>query len=131
MNSNTSNISQKAKNPSAHVTTSNQSCINCKNKHFIFQCESFRKLLIEKHFEIIKNAYLCINCLRSGGHLAKTCTSSFCHKCKKAHNTLLHFESSKVDGAKNDNQSIVPSGKPVNVSSLNFSSPSDSMHSNQ
>ncbi|XP_067205332.1 uncharacterized protein [Linepithema humile] len=88
MNSDASNDSQKAKNPSAHVTMSNQSCVHCKNKHFIFQCESFRKLPVEKRFEIIKKSHLCINCLRIGGHQAKNCSSSSCRKCGKAHNSI-------------------------------------------
>jgi len=90
------NSSQKAKLHSVHVATPNQSCIHCKNKHFIFQCESFRKLPVEKHVEIIRNAHLCINCLRSGNHQAKNCTASLCRKCGKPHNTLLHFGSPKM-----------------------------------
>ncbi|XP_011878981.1 PREDICTED: uncharacterized protein LOC105568157 [Vollenhovia emeryi] len=105
--------SQKAKNPSAHVTTSNLSCIHCKSKHFIFQCESFRKLPGEKRFEIAKNAHFCINCLRSGGHQAKNCTASTCRKCGKPHNTLLHFETSKDEGVK--------TGMPSNTSNSSCS----------
>lgn len=56
-----SNSSHKAKNPSTHVSTSNQSCIYCKNKHFIFQCEAFRKLPVERRFEIVKNAHLYVS----------------------------------------------------------------------
>lgn len=121
-NSSASNNSQKAKNPSAHVTTSDESCIHCKNKHFIFQCEAFRKLPVEKRFKIIKHAHLCINCLKSRDHQTKNCTSSFCRKCGKAHNTLLHFES-KVDESRNSNQSIGRSSKPGSASSSDSPSP--------
>lgn len=122
-NSDVSNNSQKAKNPSAHVTTSNQSCIHCKNKHFVFQCDSFRKLPVERRFEIVKNAHLCINCLRSQNHQAKNCTAGLCRTCGKAHNTLLHFESSKVEGSKGNAQSSSSSPKPSMASSSDTPSP--------
>ncbi|XP_018406238.1 PREDICTED: uncharacterized protein LOC108782451, partial [Cyphomyrmex costatus] len=112
------NTSQKAKH-GAHVATANQSCIHCKSKHFIYQCESFRKLPVEKRFEIVKNAHLCINCLRSGTHQAKNCSSGLCRKCGKAHNTLLHFDS-KFDTTKGD-QSVTSSTKDTNESSSNSS----------
>jgi len=77
----------------------------------------------EKRFEIIKNAHLCVNCLRSNNHQAKNCTSSSCRKCGKAHNTLLHFESSRSDNAKGDNQAAVTTSNPINASPANISSP--------
>jgi len=123
MNPDLSNNSQKAKLHSVHVATPNQSCIHCKNKHFIFQCESFRKLPVEKRIEIIRNAHLCINCLRSGNHQAKNCTASLCRKCGKPHNTLLHFGSSKTDGSMNDNQSAIPPSESIQASSSNSSAP--------
>lgn len=124
-----SNSSQKAKNPSTqlrqinHVITSNQSCIHCKNKHFIFQCELFCKLPIEKRFEIVKNTHLCINCLRSSTHQARNCASSSCRKCGKAYNTLLHFESTKIDNTKIDSQPVVPSSNSTNTPPTNALSP--------
>jgi len=72
------NNSQKARNPSSHLSTSNQICVHCKD-NLVFQCDLFRKLPVEKRFEIVKNSYLGINCLK--GHQAKDCTSTFCRKC--------------------------------------------------
>jgi len=122
-NPDVSNSSQKAKLHSAHIATSNQSCIHCKNKHFIFQCESFRKLPVEKRVEIIRNAHLCINCLRSRNHQAKNCTASLCRKCGKPHNTLLHFGSPKTNGSNDDNQPAIPSSEPIRASSSETSPP--------
>ncbi|KYQ56128.1 hypothetical protein ALC60_04951 [Trachymyrmex zeteki] len=103
-----SNSSQKAKNPSSHVSTSNQVCVHCKNNHFIFQCDSFRELPVEKRFEIVKSSHLCINCLKNKGHQAKNCTSGSCRKCGKAHNTLLHFDSNKSSTSNTENQTSIP-----------------------
>lgn len=89
----------------------------------MFQCESFRKLPVEKRFEIVKNAHLCINCLRSQNHQAKNCTAGLCRTCGKTHNTLLHFESSKGEGSKDITQSSVSSPKPVTTSSAESPSP--------
>ncbi|XP_018397196.1 PREDICTED: uncharacterized protein LOC108775361 [Cyphomyrmex costatus] len=116
------NSSRKAKNPSSHVSTSNQVCVHCKNNHFIFQCEAFRKLPVEKRFEVVKNSHLCINCLKAKGHQAKDCMSSSCRKCGKSHNTLLHFES-KANTTNIENQSSNDSPKTANVSLSESTSP--------
>ncbi|XP_018401738.1 PREDICTED: uncharacterized protein LOC108778911 [Cyphomyrmex costatus] len=116
------NSSREAKNPSSHVSTSNQVCVHCKNNHFIFQCEAFRKLPVEKRFEVVKNSHLCINCLKAKGHQAKDCMSSSCRKCGKSHNTLLHFES-KANTTNIENQSSNDSSKTTNVSLSESTSP--------
>ncbi|XP_039315197.1 uncharacterized protein LOC120359860 [Solenopsis invicta] len=121
VNSDVTNNSQKAKYPIAHVVTNNQSCIHCKGKHLIFQCESFRNLPVERRFEVAKNAHLCINCLKAGSHQAKNCTASSCRKCGKTHNTLLHFEA-KNEIAKKDQQQTASLSK-ANESSSDSPSP--------
>lgn len=52
-NPNTSNHTNKAKNASSHVATANQVCVHCKGNHFIFQCDSFHKLPVEKRFKVM------------------------------------------------------------------------------
>ncbi|KYN09793.1 hypothetical protein ALC57_18086 [Trachymyrmex cornetzi] len=56
--SDTSNNSSKYKNPTSHVSTAKQVCDHCKSNHFIFQCDSFRKLPVERRFEIVKVSFM-------------------------------------------------------------------------
>ncbi|XP_067216970.1 uncharacterized protein [Linepithema humile] len=83
----------KTKRTVTNAATANLACECCKENHFIYQCDSFKKLPVDKRFKIVKNSRLCINCLKTNKHQAKTCPSSSCRKCQKTHNTLLHFES--------------------------------------
>ncbi|GAB1860475.1 hypothetical protein CAJAP_01554 [Camponotus japonicus] len=85
--------SHKSKRTVANATTANLACECCKENHFLYQCESFKKLPVDKRFKIVKGSHLCINCLRTSKHQAKNCPSSSYRKCQGTHNTLLHFES--------------------------------------
>ncbi|CAG9136375.1 unnamed protein product [Plutella xylostella] len=66
-------------------------CPMCSDAHFLFTCESFRKLDIEARIKKASESNVCMNCLRPG-HSAKSCTLSHCKYCKYRHNTLLHRE---------------------------------------
>ncbi|XP_063394197.1 uncharacterized protein LOC134679240 [Cydia fagiglandana] len=64
-------------------------CPYCKQDHFLFNCESFRKLDIDNRIKNVNGYSVCKNCLRPG-HLEKQCVLSHCKYCKLKHNTLLH-----------------------------------------
>lgn len=122
--SNKSSNAQKTKNASSHITTANQACIHCKANHFIFQCDSFRKLPVEKRFKIVKNAHLCLNCLKNKGHQAEECTAGSYKRCAKPHNNLLHFENSKGSLTKNDDlSSTVEASRSSDMTSTDTLSP--------
>lgn len=72
------------------VTTKTQICTYCKKQHLIYNCKDFTSLDINKRYDEAKRLKLCINCLRNN-HTTDQCRSIPCHKCKKHHNTLLHF----------------------------------------
>lgn len=97
----TQNKAQNVRTATSHTAASNVACIHCKENHFIFQCESFRGLPVERRFKIIKGAHLCINCLKAKKHQAKDCPAGSCRKCGKTHNTLLHSDSPKNNDQSN------------------------------
>lgn len=66
-------------------------CPACETKqHPLFACEKFKQLPVPSRIEIVKNAKLCFNCMRS--HRGKPCGFSTCTICKRRHNSLLHLE---------------------------------------
>ena len=77
---------------SSHVATTNIACPVCKSNHYAYQCESFKKFPLGKRFQIINNANLCKNCLRSNEHQAKDCPGTLCRTCSGKHHTLLHMQ---------------------------------------
>ncbi|XP_011162883.1 uncharacterized protein LOC105197970 [Solenopsis invicta] len=85
---------------SVHLTTTNICCFYYKEKHYIFQCPSFLKLLSKDRNKKARAKRLCINCLRSTTHQAKECRSSTCQTCSKRHNTLLHMQDKEVKAQK-------------------------------
>jgi hypothetical protein len=52
-------------------------CVKCKEKHFLYQCPTFRQLNEKDRFEEAKRLKLCTNCLQPG-HDAKNCNSGTC-----------------------------------------------------
>ncbi|XP_012060384.1 PREDICTED: uncharacterized protein LOC105623606 [Atta cephalotes] len=73
------------------------------------------KQVVEEKFKVVKNAHLCINCLRSTAHQAKLCNSGTCRKCSKKHNTLLHTSNSNIS------ESISNSKKEQSISNSKIS----------
>lgn len=99
----TSNGSQKSfakskGNVSVNIATSDLVCPQCKGNHYLYHCDTFGKLPIEKRLQTVRKAHLCSNCLRSSSHQAKACNSSSCRKCDKKHNTLLHLSDTTNQG---------------------------------
>jgi hypothetical protein len=83
----------------AHVVAQDN-CVKCTEKHFLYQCPTFRQLNENERFEEAKRLKLCINCLQPG-HDAKNCNSRTCKTCNKKHHTLLHFTKRETNQASN------------------------------
>ena len=76
-------------------TTKGKGCIICKNgKHQTFECTNM-KIPEKTRFQMIKEAKLCLYCLRTG-HMKKDCRNYkarniTCSKCNsKSHHSLMH-----------------------------------------
>ncbi|KAJ8956010.1 hypothetical protein NQ318_006286 [Aromia moschata] len=76
----------------SHASTSNPVCPFCKNSHYIYHCKDFQALPVKSRLDEIKKLKLCLNCFL----VAK--------KCKKRHNTLLHFENCNKTSVNNSIQ---------------------------
>lgn len=91
---NPSEIPQKRKRSSsnrAFLSNTSHNCIACKTKrHPLYLCDKFKQLSVPKRIEMVRNAKICYNCLRS--HRDRPCKFSNCTICQKRHNTLLHLE---------------------------------------
>ncbi|XP_043475512.1 uncharacterized protein LOC122507066 [Leptopilina heterotoma] len=77
----------------ALVTSTSKQCILCSDSHPLFKCTKFLSLTVNERFKTVKDANLCVNCLRN--HKTKDCKFGTCKKCNKRHNTLLHFTRSQ------------------------------------
>ncbi|KAJ8961538.1 hypothetical protein NQ318_014790 [Aromia moschata] len=85
----------------SHASTSNPVCPFCKNSHYIYHCKDFQALPVKSRLDEIKKLKLCLNCFREN-HFAQECKSSGCKKCKRRHNTLLHFENCNKTSVNNN-----------------------------
>jgi len=75
----------------AFIMNTSRVCVMCKtSRHPLYLCDKFKQLSVQKRIDIIKNAKLCYNCLRS--HRGNPCKFSNCAICQKRHNTLLHVD---------------------------------------
>ena len=72
-----------------HVTTRNQQCKCCEEKHRNFKCGKFIGLGVKERAQLIKIKGLCFNCLLLG-HRAENSEGSSCHQCGRKHHALLH-----------------------------------------
>ena len=73
-------------------------CLHCTGKHWLSQCENFKRKPVEERFKLIHSLKLCDNCLTSG-HVARACQKrSFCkiEGCKFKHSTFLHRKVSNI-----------------------------------
>lgn len=71
-------------------STGDKQCPLCKNQHWLYACPSFRKLSSQDRLRESKRLKVCLNCLRS--HADRECTFGGCQRCKRRHNTMLHFD---------------------------------------
>lgn len=63
----------------------------CKQNHFVFKCDLFKKLNLKERWQLVKSANLCILCLKPG-HRAMDCGFQPCSSCpadKARHNFRL------------------------------------------
>ncbi|XP_045449127.1 uncharacterized protein LOC123657649 [Melitaea cinxia] len=97
-NNNTKSFIVTSENSKGKNTSANNSkfkCPMCSGKHFLYSCESYRKLPIESRIQKAKDFKVCMNCLRIG-HVEKRCKFSHCRYCSIKHNTLLHIERTDI-----------------------------------
>ncbi|XP_031330987.1 uncharacterized protein LOC116161684 [Photinus pyralis] len=86
-----------------HLTINNSTitkCPYCKGDHMLFRCSEFLKLSVPNRWNEVKKLKLCTNCFRSN-HFNNECRGSYCRKCNRNHNTVLHNNSndrSQADG---------------------------------
>ncbi|XP_018394542.1 PREDICTED: uncharacterized protein LOC108773280 [Cyphomyrmex costatus] len=82
-----------SKAAAVNLAIDNNKCAFClKEGHVIYKCYEYLKLEVNERVKEARSRKLCLNCLRDTSHLAKQCTLGPCRKCKKRHNTLLHWE---------------------------------------
>lgn len=99
LNSSTHNTNSSARNSNdgankskANNKKADMSCSVCKAGHQTFKCPDLVKLSVQHRIDKIRNAKLCLNCLRSG-HQATQCPYGVCRRCNKKHNSLLCLQS--------------------------------------
>ncbi|XP_024881163.1 uncharacterized protein LOC112460613 [Temnothorax curvispinosus] len=82
-----------------------QECVVCKEAHRLSSCPKFLQLSPQERVEALKNAKLCLNCMKPG-HFIKNCKGGTCRKCSSKHNTLIHFEKPLSEQATNAVENI-------------------------
>ncbi|XP_067208518.1 uncharacterized protein [Linepithema humile] len=83
------------------IVNAANNCVVCKvNQHQLFKCDKFKKMSVPERIEVIKNAKLCFNCMRS--HRGVPCVYTTCTICQRRHNTLLHLDRHPVTTTKTD-----------------------------
>ena len=71
------------------VSKTGKSCPICHENHPVYKYIKFRNFPIPQRIQAVKDASLCLNCLRTHGD--KPCNFSKCVICSNPHNTLLHL----------------------------------------
>lgn len=73
---------------SFHASTQ-LSCPMCSQAHTIYQCVSFKEMVVGDRRVFVQRTKLCYNCLKAS-HISRDCTSMIvCKQCKQRHHTLL------------------------------------------
>lgn len=89
-------------------------CYNCNLAHTIFKCPSFLALAVPDRIIKVNALKLCKICIRP--HNDKKCFGKKCFKCHKAHNTMLHLNSSKESEENTNNTTTSTNNNNGNVS---------------
>ncbi|MGH9701298.1 MAG: DUF1759 domain-containing protein, partial [Candidatus Acidiferrales bacterium] len=88
-----------------HVSTQNKlKCYFCRENHCLYYCQKFLNLTPQNRIKEVNKLNLCNNCLRTK-HTDQDICKGQCKKCGKAHNTLLHVNSSHYDNSQNQGHS--------------------------
>ena len=83
-------------NNSDAQTSWQMKCHFCKLNHFIYKCEGFQALSLDKKRRFVLCDNMCLSCLWVS-HFAKDCKRKvICDICKQIHPTLLHEEQFKA-----------------------------------
>ena len=67
-------------------------CVHCQEAHYLFNCDKFKTLDLEKRYDLVKAKNLCRACLKPN-HPVKYCrfkTKCGIENCNQYHNKLLH-----------------------------------------
>ncbi|KAB0797907.1 hypothetical protein PPYR_09115 [Photinus pyralis] len=109
-----SQLLNKKGSSSSHLATSTLSaanCYYCKRDHQLFRCPEFLKLSVQNRWVEIKKLKLCANCFRPN-HFNTECRSSYCRKCNRNHNTVLHNSSFERINSENSNNKALAERNP-------------------
>lgn len=88
-------------NTNIHSNKKGKQCPMCNQEHNLYMCEVFRNSSLETRNNVVKEAKVCLNCLRPGHSTQKCKCFTSCKYCKQRHNTLLHIEPPTTSGQPN------------------------------
>ncbi|XP_062714097.1 uncharacterized protein LOC134290889 [Aedes albopictus] len=87
-------IASSSTSSSSSASKSENPCEKCGQGHYLYHCPEFQKLDIAQRTDLVKQENICLNCLRSSSHFARTCSGSRCRVCSRKHHTLFQTDSS-------------------------------------
>lgn len=73
-----------------HVSTTEKSCIMCKDNHTLCHCKEFTKMQTSERSQYVQDNKLCFNCLSPGHSAARCRVHMSCRICRRRHHSLLH-----------------------------------------
>lgn len=71
-------------------------CEKCGQGHYLYHCPEFQELDVGQRTDLVRKENICMNCLRSSTHFARTCSGTRCRVCSRKHHTMLHTDSSNI-----------------------------------
>jgi len=81
----------------ASSESNSDKCNLCEGSHRLYACLKFKELSVSDRFNHVRGRRLCFNCL-APFHMSDACRSKYsCKKCRRPHNSLLHFEGNARD----------------------------------
>ncbi len=84
----------KARSQEARSQENKSICSICKGEeHKAFQCQTFKDKTPTQRSQLVRELYLCFNCLSSGHSATQCCNPGRCRSCGRLHHSLLHEES--------------------------------------
>lgn len=112
-------FSRPLPNKYANATNSQPTqCPSCSGTcDSVVNCKKFNDSTVEDRFLLCRSEKLCVKCLQPRPHY--NCTNEVCNTCERAHNTLLHFETTEQLREAFDKAMAASKPTHSNVSSLN------------
>jgi hypothetical protein len=78
----------------AYASSTNMSCLKCKDAHHLYHCPNFKTLTAQERYKFVMDNKLCRNCF-SPSHIQRDCASTYrCRHCNQSHHTLIHPDNS-------------------------------------